>query len=88
MKMISSKNDFNKDEFYFYDQVSTKSIKEIYEINSTEKLNDIPYHIYNNYYYSFSNLQMVKFIFPNLVTKEIFVVNTLHISKIDELYPN
>ena len=88
MKTIISKYDYNKDGFYFYDQVSLKPIKEIFEINNIETLNGIPHHIYNNYYYSFPNPQIIKFIFPNSEEKEIFVANTLHISKIDELYPN
>ena len=88
MKTIVSKYDYNKDGFYFYDQVSLKPIKEIFEINNIETLNGIPHHIYNNYYYSFPNPQIIKFIFPNSEEKEIFIANTLHISKIAELYPN
>ena len=88
MKTIISKYDYNKDKFYFYDQVSLKPIKEIFEINNIETLNGIQHHIYNNYYYSFPNPQTIKFIFPNSEEKEIFVANTLHISKIAELYPN
>ena len=78
---------FDDKEFHFYDEISLKTFKELYE-GQKVKINDIDYVYYEGYYYPFPNPQEVQITLPDSNVKTVFVASSLHLNKIINLYPN